>query len=143
MDIATLKLKEVCKKHRISLAYLFGSQAGEGIKLLSGDEVGVSDPLADLDVGVVTVDPLPEGLARARLYSSIFSDLEDLFSPLPLDLVFLEENHSVFQLEAVKGKCVYSLGPDTRDRYETYVLRRAADFRPFLEKYYMEILEDA
>lgn len=76
------------------------------------------------------------------LYAKLYGDMADLFAPKQLDLVFLEENHSVFQAEALKGICVYSLDESTRDQYEEMILRRAADFRPFLEKYYQELLEE-
>ena len=134
-------LAEICQKYNIRLAYLFGSQVEKGLRILQGEKVGVSDLLTDLDVGVVTCDPLPLPAQRSKLYADLAIDLGDLFEPFPLDLVFLEENHSVFQAEALKGRCIYASAEGAKDSYELNVLRRAADFRPFLEMFLQEALE--
>ncbi|HAG08844.1 MAG TPA: DNA polymerase subunit beta [Desulfotomaculum sp.] len=129
-------------KYGVALIYLFGSQAREGTKILAGEKVMIEDPLTDLDVGVVTEEPLPKLPQRLKFYAALYNDLEDLFKPFCLDLVLLEENHSVFQLEAIKGICVYQISEEKQDTYEMMILRRAADFRPFLEKYLQEVLEE-
>lgn len=100
------ELSRVCRKHGVALVCLFGSRSGAGAAMLAGEKVEAGDPLADLDVGIVTEAPLPQPPQRARFYAALYNDLEDIFKPLPLDLVLLEENHSVFQLEAIKGICV-------------------------------------
>ena len=134
-------LRDICRTRSIALAYLFGSQKDTALKILNGDDVRIQDPLADIDVGVVFDKPLPT-VNRHELYAEVYADLADLFTPYQLDLVLLEENHSVFQAEALKGICVYCANDATRDRYENAILRRAADFRPFLEKYYEELLAE-
>ena len=100
-DVMVLKplnrLYSICEKHDLALVYLFGSQAQTGNKLLQGLKVMVEDHLTDLDVGVVTTKPLPAPDKRVRFYSTLYNDMEDLFKPYRLDLVLLEENHSVFQ----------------------------------------------
>jgi len=136
------KLACLCRKYRVALVYLFGSQAQVGAKILAGKKVVIKDPLTDLDVGVVTEEPLPKPPQRSKFYAALYNDLEDLFRPFRLDLVLLEENHSVFQLEAIKGICVYQVSEEKQDTYEMMILRRAADFRPFLEKYFQEVLEE-
>jgi len=135
------RLAEICQENGISLLYLFGSRKDMALALLNGNSVTQSDPLADLDVGVVFTECLPCGLLRVRLYSRIYNLLEDLFLPYTLDLVFLQESHSVFQAEALKGNCVYSAEDTFKDRYEEDILRRACDFRPYLEQYHKEVLE--
>ncbi len=136
------KLARLCREHGIALVYLFGSQAQLGARILAGESVVIKDPLADLDVGVVTEGPLPQPSQRLKFYAALYNDLEEVFEPFHLDLVLLEENHSVFQLEAVKGICVYQVSQERRDTYEMMILRRAADFRPFLQKYLREVLEE-
>ncbi|MEW6082558.1 MAG: nucleotidyltransferase domain-containing protein [Bacillota bacterium] len=135
-------LGRVCRKHGVALVYLFGSQALEGSRLLAGEEVYLNDPMADLDMGVVMEKPLPLASQRLAFYAAVYNDLVELVKPFLLDLVFLEETHSVFQLEAIKGICVYQTCADKRSEYEMMVLRRAADFRPFLERYLDEALEE-
>ena len=136
------QLSEVLARHHVSLAYLFGSQAEVGKALLDGESVKPIDALSDLDLGVVSESPLPTGLERVRFYASVYNDLVDLLRPLNLDLVLLQETHSVFQLEAVKGICVYQQSEQVRDNYEMSILRRAADFRPVLAKFLQETLEE-
>lgn len=136
------KLYNICNKYRLALVYLFGSQALTGEKILAGKKVIPENPLTDIDVGVVTMDPLPDSSLRYKFYAALYNDLEDLFMPLRLDLVLLEENHSVFQLEAIKGICIYMINEEKKDDYEIMILRRAADFQPFLEKYFQEVLEE-
>lgn len=132
----------LCRQHGLALVYLFGSQAARGAKLLAGEQSAPTDALADLDVGVVTLEPLPSPRERWQFYAELFNDLEDLVKPFPLDLVLLEENHSVFQSEAVKGICVYQASEDRREEYELSILRRAADFLPVLESYFRERAEE-
>ena len=135
------KLREICQKYNIALVYLFGSQKENSLKLLNGEKVDIKDPLADIDVGIVfsqDIESIPE---RHKVYSYIYNDFEDLFLPYHLDLVFLQECHSVFQTEALLGICVYSISEEFKDEYEMMVLRRAADFKYVLDKYAEDALE--
>ena len=141
MSMAKVALVGICQRYEVSLLYLFGSRLHTALQILDGHAPTVDDPLADIDVGVVFSAPLPMGRQRAQLYSALFNELEDIFLPYAVDLVFLEENHSVFQAEAVIGSCVYAATPEIKDAYEASVLCRACDFRPFLAKYYQELLE--
>ncbi len=69
------------------------------------------------------------------------SALQDLFSPYSVDLVFLEEHHSVFQMEAIRGRCAYSISDEYWFDYEEAIARRAADFRPVLDAYLEDVAE--
>ncbi len=142
-EAKTSKLAAICSSHQVSLAYLFGSRARDGSELLAGKTLVNDDPLADLDLGVVFGRPPLEPGQRLKKYAALYNELEDLVRPFRLDLVFLEETHSVFQSEAIRGICVYQVSEAVRDDYELNILRRAADFKPFLERYYQELLEEA
>ncbi|MEW5919777.1 MAG: nucleotidyltransferase domain-containing protein [Bacillota bacterium] len=135
-------LKQVCAGYNVALAYLFGSQAEAGMAVLEGKRLINDDPLTDIDLGIVFAPGLPEASSIPDLYAGIYNELADLFLPLPLDLVFIQENHAVFQAEVVCGICVYCSDVSFRELFEEDVLRRAADFRPFLEKYLDEFLEE-
>lgn len=135
------KFKRICQEYGIALAYLFGSQKANAHKILEGENVCINDPLADIDVGVVFLKNVEEIQEKHKLYADVYNELEDLFKPYPLDLVFLQECHSVFQAEALKGICVYSISEEFREKYEMMVLRRSADFQYVLEKFYEEVLE--
>jgi len=135
------KLREICQKYNIALVYLFGSQKENSLKLLNGEKVDIKDPLADIDVGIVFSQDIESIPDRHKVYSNIYNDFEDLFLPYHLDLVFLQECHSVFQTEALLGICVYSISEEFKDEYEMMVLRRAADFKYVLDKYAEDALE--
>jgi transcriptional regulator with XRE-family HTH domain len=135
------KLRDICQKYNIALVYIFGSQKENSLKLLNGEKVDIKDPLADIDVGIVFIHSIEDIPERYKIYSNIYNDFEDLFLPYHLDLVFLQECHSVFQTEALLGICVYSISEEFKDEYEMMVLRRAADFKYVLDKYAEEALE--
>ena len=135
------ELRDICQKYNIALVYLFGSQKENSLKLLNGEKVKINDPLADIDVGIVfsqDIESMPE---RHKVYSNLYNDLEDLFLPYHLDLVFLQECHSIFQTEALLGICVYNISEEFKDEYEMMILRRSADFKYVLDKYAEEALE--
>ncbi|MFZ5648493.1 MAG: nucleotidyltransferase domain-containing protein [Bacillota bacterium] len=135
-------INDIALKNDVALIYIFGSRVKTGLDILKGARRKNDDPLADIDIGVVFRTGLPAFRRRPELYSSIYNQLEDLFTPFPVDLVFLQETHSVFQANAINGRCLYFLSPEFRETYEENVLRRAADFRPFLEMYLDEVLEE-
>lgn len=135
------KIRDICQKYNIALVYIFGSQKENSLKLLNGEKVDIKDPLADIDVGIVFSQDIESIPDRHKVYSNIYNDFEDLFLPYHLDLVFLQECHSVFQSEALLGICVYSISEEFKDEYEMMVLRRAADFKYVLDKYAEDALE--
>ncbi len=135
------RLTKICYTYNIGLVYLFGSQKDNALRILEGEKVEIKDPLADIDVGIVFTKNIEDISERYKLYADIYNELEDLFKPYPLDLVFLQECHSVFQVEAIKGICVYNISEEFRDNYEMMILRRSADFKYVLDKYYEEALE--
>lgn len=137
-----IKFKDICKQNGIILAYLFGSQAHNGYKIISGERVVQKDPFADLDLGIILDDVNRLTGSMYNLHSTIYNQLDELFLPLSLDLVFLQETHSVFQFEAIKGICIYKVSEGIKEEYEHNILSRAADFRWVLEQYYRERLEE-
>lgn len=135
-------LHAIASKYNIGLIYIFGSQVQTAKDLLDGIKKNPADRLTDIDIGLVFLKELPGPKERIKLYSSIYNELEDLIAPFPLDLVFLQETHSVFQARAICGECIYCVSKEYKEEYEDGILRRAADFRPFLELYLDELLEE-
>lgn len=136
------ELKIFAEGNNIVLIYLFGSMVDKGLKCLENKPVTVCDQLEDLDIGIILKENLPEPEALPALYSRLYHQISSIFEPLKVDLVLLQEKHSVFQAEAVYGKCIYAKSKDLQEEYEENVLRKAADFRPVIEKFYEERLED-
>ena len=59
--------------------------------------------------------------------------------PYPLDLIFLQESHSVFQVEELKGNiCIYSVSEEFKDNYEMMILTRAAELQICSGEIYIE-----
>ena len=135
-------LKKICMNNSIALAYLFGSQAEAGLRSLKNHDVKPSDSLADLDVAVLFEQGLPAPNQVTKLYACLHNQLSDLFIPFSLDLVFLQEHHSVFQAQVIMGICIYAKDEVWKSDFEEDVLRRAADFKPFLDKFFEERLEE-
>lgn len=136
------ELSTICQENDIVLAYLFGSQAEAGLAILKGTPVSAQDPLADLDLGVIFRHRIPSPEELPRVYARLHNQLAGLFIPLYLDLVFLQEQHSVFQANAVTGICIYVEDETIKSEYEENVMRKAADFRPFLERFLDDHLEE-
>lgn len=135
------RLKKVCENFGIKILYSFGSNYDKAKKLLQGEEVTYNH--SDIDIGVVFLKELPIGRSRTILYADIYNDLEDIFAPFSLDLVFLEENHSVFQSQAIlQGEVLYFAVEKEKEEYEERILARAFDFKYHLDKFYEEMLEE-
>jgi len=136
-------IEDTCNRYGIALVYLFGSCAEKAYHSLLHDKtMHTDDPLTDIDIGVVFTNPLPTTEKRYLLFSDLYNAFADMFHPIPIDLVFLEENHAVFQVEALKGRCIYAISDRFKDNYEEMVLRRAADFKPVLDLFFKEVLEE-
>jgi hypothetical protein len=137
-----IRLTHLADKCGLSLVYLFGSQVEVGLAILRGESPPVIDALADIDVGAVFRGELPPPSTRAEVFADMYGEMADIFSPHSLDLCFLQENHSVFQCSIFNGVNIYAIDDQTPLDYEEDIVRRAADFRPVLERYLDEILEE-
>jgi len=136
-----LELYRICEGYTILAVYLFGSMANEGVALLDNKLSVNLDPLADLDVGVVFLQAVSDPKERVKLYKKLYSDLSDLFSPLSLDLVFLQETGVIIQSEAINGQLIYSRDDDQRTDYEERVIKFYQDWKPVYDQYTNEVLE--
>lgn len=133
-------LAEIADKYNLSLIFLFGSGSETGGAFLEGKEVPPLDPLADLEVGVVFGrGKFPRKPPRA--YAELYVALSDLFAPFKLDLVFLQETSSLFQFEAITGVCIFAQDKAGQADYIEEVLRRGADWKPVMDKFYQELAE--
>jgi len=114
--------------------YLFGSRADQGLAVLRGEPTQLPGPPAtrraraemrrpDLDVGVAFArsDHDPRVLSRLQVA------LEDLFSPLAVDLVPLDRVDPLFQADAIDGHRVAATDGERADLWELEVLRMASE----------------
>ena len=136
------ELEKLSKKNKLNLIYLYGSQVQKGLAMLNCASAKAVYYLEDLDIGIVLRDELPVAERMPAFYSKLYNQISTLFEPLKLDLVLLQEQHSVFQAEAINGTCIYAKSKSIQENYKENILIRAADFRPVLEKFYEERLEE-
>lgn len=133
------EIAEVSRAFSLDLVFLFGSQKDRGLSLLQGNPVDAQDPLADLDIGVVfapgAFPPQPY-----KVFGTLYADLQEIFRPLKVDLVFLEETESTFQFEAIRGACVFCRDQEILENYIERVLRRASDWHYTRKKIDQEFL---
>lgn len=80
---------------------------------------------SDLDVGVVFRGP-----GNPFVLSQLQVDLEDVFSPLQVDLVPLHRVDALFQFSAIDGHRVAAADSDGADLYELVVMNRAEELLP-------------
>jgi len=118
-------LEDLLRRHDVSAAYLFGSRADDGLRLLAGE--AIEGRGSDLDVAVRFRDGWKGLQAVVRLQLG----LEDLFEPLRVDLVPMERVDALFQARAIDGHRIFAADSTEADFYELYILNRAADLLPF------------
>jgi predicted nucleotidyltransferase len=118
------RIDDICKKHGVSLCYIFGSQKETGKDLLEGKDIVPKDAESDIDFAVLfQADPHN----NLEAYALLSLDLQDLVSPCKADLLFLHEVDHLTQLEAIKGFNVYSSSGELRETFEEQVMMFASD----------------
>jgi len=132
----------ICKNYGILTAYIFGSMTEEGAACLEGGISGkMQDPLADIDLGVVFLERPLSPEERIKTYGRLYSEMSEIFSPYPLDIIFLQETGVILQFEAINGLPVYIFDEDKRLEYEEHVIKLYQDWKPDYEQYKKEVLE--
>lgn len=130
-------ISEFAEKHKISLFYLFGSQAEVGEKYLHGEEVN-PEPYSDLDIAVL-FEEIPENIIKT--YGELYKDLCNLFEPFEIDLVFMHEQDSLFQFEIIKGIRIYTKNENFADEYEELIMKKASDLSFKQKEFIKDMLE--
>jgi predicted nucleotidyltransferase len=125
-------ISTLCREHSLLAVYLFGSRAADGLALLAGEAVPASG--SDLDVGVVFAGPPP----GARRLATLQVALEDVFAPMRLDLVPLQEVDAIFQAAAIDGHRIVAPDSTRADLWELVVMRRAAELLPIQRQIELE-----
>lgn len=129
------ELDRIAREHELLSIYLFGSRADDGLALLEGGSVDREG--SDLDVGVVYRGRKEPELRRLALLQVA---LEDLFSPLRVDLVPLQRVDALFQFWAMdEGHRIVATDSDAADYYELYIMNRAEELLPIQRRIEEEI----
>ena len=93
------RLEKICKKHNISLCYLFGSLQQVGKALLEGNPVECKDSESDIDFAVLFLEPPKNRLVS---YATLSMELQDLVSPFKADLLFYTKRTILSSLKRSK-----------------------------------------
>jgi len=122
---------------------LFGSQAQIGYDLLRGRKKSSFDPLGDLDLGIVFLSNkvVKDIKRKLNLYGVIYEEFSAIFSPLKLDLVFLEETDYLIQYEAINGINIFKASDITLANYVEKVTKWAADWSVEVRLFQQEVME--
>ena len=121
------------------MAYLFGSQAEDGLTILENKTFSVDEAVGDIDLGIIFTR-FPEEEVR-KVYGFIREEISPLFKPLELDLTFLQETDFLLQFEAIQGINIYWIDEDFQSNYEDRVMKWAADWKFEYDLYQREFLE--
>jgi len=110
------RFNKICKDYDILAVYIFGSMSKEGIAILNGKKPKKIDSLADIDLGIVFFKKQLNPNKRIKVYSGLYLELSDIFSPFTLDLVFLQETGIIIQFEAINGILAFAKDKSTTPR---------------------------
>ncbi|MEG6523059.1 type VII toxin-antitoxin system MntA family adenylyltransferase antitoxin [Desulfotomaculum sp. 1211_IL3151] len=94
----------------------------------------------DIDLAVLTKNG---SLKPVNLYMELYPSLVKIFSPLDVDLLFLQNAPLAIAFEIIsQGKVIYSSDEDMRTDYEFLISGRYMDFKYHLERGYNELYEN-
>lgn len=127
MDSAIIVDKDIFQKHKVKLAYLFGSQAK-----------GNAAKESDFDVAVLFKEPPSDPLAL-RETMDLCSDLSDFF-PNKIDVVSLHYAPLLLKYEIVAhNRVLYRENETERINFEVAVIKEYIDEEP-IRNFYNEAL---
>lgn len=132
------KIDNLFKQYGISLCYLFGSQAKQGIARLQDAKIEVEDPESDIDFAVLFFTPPKNSI---ETYAELSLELSELVSPFRADLLFLNEVDHLIQLEAIRGINIFAADENFKEDYESNVMACAADEIEILKRNEKDFLE--
>ena len=135
------RLQAIFRKNHVVLAYFFGSQQDEGRRFTAGKKYR-SGCRSDLDIGLL-LEKMPKD--TYLLYGNLFGALTEVFVPFNIDIVFLNEVHSLLRYEIIKGKRIYARDEVFADDYEEKTIAIAADLafkRKMFEKDFYEAIRN-
>ncbi len=127
LELCHTQISEICKKHDVLAAYLFGSQVD-----------GTDDQFSDVDIGIVSVAARMD----ADSIISLQDQLQQLVDDKQLDLVLLRTAAVEVAYDVIRtGQVIYCLDDDARTDFEDICLRDYLDYIPFLRKFYRDMKE--
>lgn len=118
------QIKKIFRQCGADFAYLFGSRA-----------LKQNTRTSDFDFAVY-LNTASAG-KRFKIRLELLKKLSPLFAPVPVDVVVLNDAHSVTLRYAIitEGKLIYEKNPAMRLNFEFFTMKEYEDFSPFLKAY--------
>lgn len=116
-------IEKIDRKYKISLIYLFDSEAKLNAKFLRDENIK-TESYSDLDIAMLFESAPKSSLFTYREPSIDFSLL---FYPFEIDLVFIDEVDSLSKYELVKGFRIQENDIDFADSFKEFVIKKASD----------------
>lgn len=121
------EVTKIAKKHRLLLVYLFGSKA-------QNKETNLSD----VDIAVLIQEENNVDLRQLSL--DLIFEFSQLFRSGKIDLLMLNKAPLAIQYNVIyHGKNLYYVDVETRENYETTVIKLYLDFKKYETEYYAEM----
>ena len=135
------QIHAVARKHELSLIYLFGSQAAQGLRYLDDTKV-LPVQNSDLDIAVAFRD-LP--LFPMETYGHLYREADKIFYPFDIDLIFMHDVDILLQYEIIKGVRIYEADESLAELFEERIMKLAGDLivkKRMMDREIMEAIED-
>ena len=120
------KIERLAAQYRLQIIYAFGSRGKEAQDLVEGRIDRLSSTPSDLDIGIKPERPLT---VEEKVEIAIF--FEDLFHLPRVDVVILPEAPVSLAVDIVLGEILYTRDATYEAEYQLYIMRMAADLRPY------------
>lgn len=135
------QIHAVARTYDLSLIYLFGSQAEQGLHYLDGTEVLPTEN-SDLDIAVAFRNP---PVFPMETYGRLYRKADEIFYPFDIDLIFMHEVDILLQYEIIKGVRIYEADESFADLCEERIMKLAGDLvvkKRTMDREIMEAIED-
>ena len=135
------QIHAVARKHELSLMYLFGSQAEQGLRYLDDTKV-LPVQNSDLDIAVAFRNP---PLFPMESYGHLYREADKIFYPFDIDLIFMHDVDILLQYEIIKGVRIYEADASLAELCEERIMKLAGDLivkKRMMDREIMEAIED-
>ncbi|MDP3640381.1 MAG: nucleotidyltransferase domain-containing protein [Nanoarchaeota archaeon] len=124
LDVSQLEpaIKNICKRYRLELFYVFGSYA-----------TGKPGPLSDVDVAYFPSKDID--------VIQLLIDLQKIFAEEAMDLIDLRKAPPALVHRVLKGRCLYAKNLRTKIQFETHAECTYYDTAPLRRLYFQKMLE--
>ena len=125
------ELQQLFASYRLSIVYVFGSQAEQLQSFLLGTKSKLDIAGSDLDFAVLPPNSTKFSLRRQI---ELTCDIEDLLGVSRVDVVDLSQAPPAISAQAVMGIVLWAEDPDLESEFQLLVLRKYSDALPLYKE---------